>query len=130
MADSSGFARLLERLCRVTGFCTPTALMQLAVRRLLTVEVDGSVYERRRNFVLQGLQNAGYDVQPSQATYFLYPRSPIHDDFKFVELLAQRSVLVLPAALFHHSGHFRIALTAPVCDIERALRVLKTIAHI
>jgi aspartate aminotransferase len=130
MPDGAGFARLLERLCRVTGFCTPTALMQLAVRRLLAVEIDSSITERKRDLAVNRLQNAGYDLQPSQATFFLYPRSPIPDDFRFVELLAQRGVLVLPAALFHHSGYFRMALTAPESDIERALHVLKTTAQI
>jgi aspartate aminotransferase len=104
--------------------------MQLAVRRLLALEVDISISERRRNLVIDRLRDAGYHLQPSQATFFLYPRSPIEDDFTFVELLAQGGVLVLPAALFHHSGHFRMALTAPDSHIERALQVLSASAHI
>jgi len=129
MPEHATFGRRLERLCRVTGFCTPTALMQLAVRRLLTLEVDISISERRRNLVIGRLRDAGYHLQPSQGTFFLYPRSPIQDDFTFVELLAQRGVLVLPAALFHHSGYFRMALTAPDAHIERALQVLTAAAH-
>lgn len=125
MSDSAGFARLLERLCRVTGCCTPTALMQLAVRRLLGMTVENSTIERRRRLVTESLREAGYDFQPSEATFFIYPRSPIADDFRFAELLAEQGVLVLPATLFHHSHHFRIALTASDSHVERAMEILK-----
>jgi aspartate aminotransferase len=51
----------------------------------------------------------------------VYPRSPIPDDQRFVQRLAERGVLVLPSALFHHSGHVRLSLTASDEMIERAL---------
>jgi acyl-CoA synthetase (AMP-forming)/AMP-acid ligase II len=46
------------------------------------------------------------------------------DDFPFVEGLARDGVLVLPAPVFHHKGHFRLALTGSPEMLERALPVL------
>jgi aspartate aminotransferase len=124
MEGALEFAHLLERLCRVTGFCTPTALMQLAIRRLLDLQVDVSTVARRRDILLRAMADTGYEVEPSQATYFLYPRSPETDDFQFAASIAQRGLLVLPAPLFHHRGHFRLCLTAGDSAVGRAAEVL------
>jgi aspartate aminotransferase len=123
MADHDAVAGQLERLCRTMGFCTPTSLMQLAVRDLLTIKPDLEPIQRRRSRMLEGLQSSGYEVTPSQGTFFLYVRSPDDDDFAFVERLADRSVLVLPSSVFHQAGYFRISLTARDDMIERALPV-------
>ena len=113
----------LERLCRTMGFCTPTALMQLAVRSLLGERPDLSPIERRRERTIQLLGEAGYRIVPSQATFFLYVSSPDLDDFAFAEALADRGVLVLPSSIFHHSGHFRVSFTASDEMVDRALPI-------
>jgi aspartate aminotransferase len=118
------FSRLLERLMRVTGFCTPSALMQRALGALLPLRPALDRFAERRARALQALQAGGYEVVPSQGTFFLYPRTPGGDDFAFCERLARRGVLVLPAPVFHHRGHFRLALTARDQTIDRALAVL------
>jgi aspartate aminotransferase len=105
------------------GFCTPTSLMQLAVRDLLNTRPNLEQIQCRRVRILDALQASGYQVIPSQATFFLYVRSPEDDDFAFVERLAEHSVLVLPSSVFHHKGYFRISLTASEDMIERALPV-------
>jgi aspartate aminotransferase len=109
---------------RVTGFCTPTALMQLALGTLATLRPALDKLAERRARALDGLARADYAVVPSQATFFLYPRTPAGDDFAFTERLAHRGVLVLPADVFHHRGHFRISLTARDDMLDRALAVL------
>jgi aspartate aminotransferase len=78
----------------------------------------------RRDRVVNGLRDAGYDVVPPQATFFLYPRSPIADADAFAMRLARRGVMVLPASVFHDEGRFRIALTGSEPMIDRALDVL------
>jgi aspartate aminotransferase len=121
--DHEAVAHQLERLCRTMGFCTPTSLMQLAVRDLLNTRPNLEQIQRRRTRILDALQASGYQVIPSQATFFLYVRSPEDDDFAFVERLAEHFVLVLPSSMFHQKGYFRIALTASEDMIERALPV-------
>lgn len=126
--DREPVARQLERLCRTMGFCTPTSLMQLAVRALLTVKPDLEQIRWRRQRMLDALQSSGYRVIPSQATFFLYARSPDEDDFAFIERLARHYVLALPSSIFHHRGYFRISLTASDDMVERALPVFRALA--
>lgn len=127
MPGADAFAERLLTWCRVMGFCTPTALMQLAVRTLVGAgrRPDFAAITARRARAVERLQAAGYDLVPSDATFFLYPRVPWNmDDFAFAELLAGDGVLVLPSSLFHHRGHVRLALTAPDRELDEALDVM------
>jgi aspartate aminotransferase len=122
--ERKAFAQLLERLTRIMGFCTPTALMQHAIGDLINVTPTFVEVERRRARTITALTAAGYDIVPSQATFFLYPAAPGGDDFAFTERVVKKGVMVLPSAIFHHEGHFRIALTASDEMLDRALTVL------
>jgi len=113
----------LERACRMMGFCTPTSLMQLAIRKLLAHGPDLQRLSARRERLCSALRSYGYSVVPGQATFFLYVRSPDRDDFAFTERLASKGVFVLPGSLFHDSGYFRISVTASDEMVERALPV-------
>jgi aspartate aminotransferase len=121
-------ASLAEELVlwtRITGLATPTALMQRAVPRLLSVRYDqGWLVEWRELFVKE-LSAAGYDPVPPEATMFIYAQTPSpYDDFEFVEDLAAAGLLVLPAPVFHHRGYFRLALTGSEPMLEQALSAL------
>ena len=122
--DAAERVQRLERLCRVQGFATPTALMQLALPALLEVPADTAALLPRRTRSVARLRDAGYELAAPDATFFLYPRTPYGDDFRFAESLAGEGVLVLPAPVFHHAGHFRISLTTPDDVLDRALDVL------
>lgn len=126
LQDREDVRQRLEHLCRIMGFCTPTALMQLAVGRLLECKENLSAIRRRRTEWIARLRECGYTLGSSQATFFLYPRTPIHDDVAFVEMLAEQGVLVLPASVFHHAGHFRISVTATDEMLDRAWPVLQS----
>jgi aspartate aminotransferase len=128
MTERHGTRLLLERLCRVMGFCTPTALMQLAVRNMLDIKPDLSRIAVRRERVLSELTASGYTLMPSQATFFLYPQTTGPDDVAFTEELSRKGVLVLPAAMFHHEGHVRISLTATDEMFDKALPILQEAA--
>ena len=115
----------MVRWTRITGLCTPTALMQRAVGRLLTLRYDQSWLDQWRRRFLDDLDQAGYFVVPPDATLFLYVRTPdAADDFSFIENLASHGVLALPAPVFHHSGYFRLSLTGSEPMLERALSAL------
>ncbi|MBU4503230.1 MAG: aminotransferase class I/II-fold pyridoxal phosphate-dependent enzyme, partial [Proteobacteria bacterium] len=51
----------------------------------------------------------GYEfVRPSGA-FYLFPKSPVPDDVKFVKALLDELILVVPGSGFGGPGHFRIA---------------------
>jgi aspartate aminotransferase len=103
--------------------------MQLAARKLLEIKPDVSGIIARRTRILEALTAGGYDFHPSQATFFIYPRAPGGDGDAFAARLAAKGVLVLPASVFHHSGFFRMSLTAPDDQIERAATALLAVEH-
>lgn len=127
MPDGDAFATRLVQWTRAMGFCTPTALMQHALPDLIDLRPDLTAITKRRARVIAGLSAASYTMHASDATFFLYPKTPAGDDFAFAEALGERGVLVLPAPLFHHRGHFRISVSASDEMVERALEVLATL---
>ncbi len=114
----------LVRWTRIAGVATPTALMQSAIPRLVELTYDDAWLARRRAWLVARLRSAGYRVAETDATLFVYVKTPRGwSDWAFTRSLASRGVLVLPAPVFHHSGWFRVALTASEPMIERALEV-------
>jgi aspartate aminotransferase len=124
------FRRELERWTRVAGIATPTALMQKALPRLLELRHDDGWLPAWRERMVGELERAGYEVSHPDATLFVYARTPAayEDDFAFMEDLARRGVLALPAPAFHHRGWFRLSLTASEEMLGRALPVLEEVA--
>ncbi len=121
------YAQELIKLTRIMGFCTPTALMQLALGDLLQIRGPIATTARKRDRTLEVLRRAGYKVVASQATFFLYPQAPGGDATAFTEYLARKGVMILPASVFHHHGHFRISLTASDEMLDRGLEVLEQV---
>jgi aspartate aminotransferase len=111
---------------RITGFATPTSLMQRAIPRLLSLRYPQEWLVGWRERFVDGLRAGGYDVVSPDATMFVYARTPAayDDDFEFVRDLAESGLLVLPAPVFHHRGYFRLSMTGSEPMLEQALSVL------
>jgi aspartate aminotransferase len=110
-------AELVER-SRSMGFGCPNTLMQEIARRLLWLEPDTRWLREAQLFIRAVLAANGYEVIEAPATTFVYARTPIADDWRFVRQLASRGVLALPSALFHERGHFRLALNVDRRGLE------------
>ncbi|MEL7238599.1 MAG: aminotransferase class I/II-fold pyridoxal phosphate-dependent enzyme, partial [Planctomycetota bacterium] len=127
MFDAASVAEDYTKWCRIMGFCTPTALMQQAVPHLLGVKTDLTPVRRRREVLIEAMSAAGYELSPSDATFFLYAAAPGGDDFAFTERLAERGTLVLPSSLFHHRGYFRLSVTGSEQMVAQALTALREV---
>jgi aspartate aminotransferase len=109
-------------LCnRILGFVNAPALMQRLVARLTKVSVDVSAYKRRRDLLIEGLSDAGYQYVVPQGAFYLFCRSPIEDDVEFVKYLQRYNILVVPGSGFGGPGYFRIAYGVPERVIEKAI---------
>lgn len=127
--DHLALAGGLERLCRAMGFCTPTALMQKVVRVFVSWQPAHNLIAQRRDRLKSALERGGFEIAPSQATFFLYAKALIDDDFAFAEALAERSVLVMPSSIFHQRGYFRVSATASEDMIDRAAAVFEDLRN-
>jgi aspartate aminotransferase len=115
LADHDDAVRTTERALRTTGFCAPTALMQLLVTELADLVPDTQTLRRDQEDFRSRLADLGYQPCRASATSFVYVRCPdeLGDDREFVEQLAARGLLAMPSSVFHEPGYFRLALNEP-----------------
>jgi len=106
---------------RILGFVNAPALMQRVVGRLQGMTVDVDVYRKKRDLLCNGLIEAGYDVLKPEGAFYLFPKTPIHDDVAFVHALKKRRILTVPGSGFAGPGHFRIAYCVNDVTIVNAL---------
>jgi aspartate aminotransferase len=107
------------------GWLFPSAIMQYSLSELDRLSIDIVELERKRDLLVAELGDSGYDLQPPEGTFYLWVRSPDPNDVGFVEMLAERGVLVLPGTTCASPGHFRISLTGTAEMIERSLPVFR-----
>ncbi len=94
---------------RTLGFVNAPALMQRAVAKLQGVSVDISHYAGKRKLLCEGLHKAGYEFITPPGAFYLFPKSPVPDDVKFVKILQEELILAVPGSGFGCPGHFRLA---------------------
>ena len=78
----------------------------------------------KRNRVVVGLTDAGYEVTTPEGTFYVVVKSPdVPDDLVFSDRLAEQGLFILPGAIFDMPGYFRISLTATMEMIDEALPI-------
>jgi aspartate aminotransferase len=92
-------------------------MLQLAVAQLQGVTVDVSIYRKRRDMLCQGLREIGYDFNVPEGAFYLFPRTPLPDDVKFVSTLKEELILAVPGAAFGAPGFFRLSYAVPESTI-------------
>ena len=95
-------------------------MVQLAVAQLQGVTVDVSIYKRRRDILCLGLADAGYEFNIPQGAFYLFPKSPIPDDVKFLSILKDELILAAPGVAFGAPGYFRLSYAVPDATIAGA----------
>ncbi len=100
-------------------------MLQLAVARLQGITVDVSIYKRRRDMFCQGLADAGYEFNIPQGAFYLFPKSPIPDDVKFLSILKDELILAVPGVGFGAPGYFRLSYAVPDATIAGSFKGFK-----
>ncbi|MDD5724498.1 MAG: pyridoxal phosphate-dependent aminotransferase [Syntrophales bacterium] len=109
MADIERLIGGLTLSNRILGFVNAPALMQRVVARMQGIYVDVEHYRRKRDLLCDGLWQAGLEFERPQGAFYLFPRTPIEDDVKFVRALQEKNILVVPGSGFGGPGHIRIS---------------------
>ena len=121
MPGREAFRDAIETMQISGGWLFPNASMQYALPRLETLAFDIPLFQRKRDVMVDALRDIGYRVTVPEATFYLFPESPLADDGAFVESLDREGVLVLPGGMFETPGFFRISLTATMDSIEASI---------
>jgi aspartate aminotransferase len=106
---------------RILGFVNAPALMQRILIKLQGVSVNVSEYKWKRDNLCRGLAEAGYSFVKPEGAFYLFPKSPIADDVKFVNSLLEENILGVPGTGFGTPGHFRLAYCVADRVIEGSL---------
>ena len=140
MGFAAGNPRLISALARVKSYLDYGAFtpIQVAAAAALNGPQDcvaemRALYRDRRDVLVKGLQQAGWDVPPCEGSMFLW--APIPERFRHLGsvefsklLLAKAKVAVAPGVGFgeHGDGHVRIALVENTHRIRQALRGIRS----
>jgi alanine-synthesizing transaminase len=139
MGFAAGNPRLIAALTRVKSYLDYGAFapIQIAAAAALNGPQDcvaemRDLYRERRDVMVKGLANAGWEVPSPDGSMFLW--APIPQRFRHLGsvdfaklLLAKAKVAVAPGIGFgeHGDGHVRIALVENTQRIRQAMRGIK-----
>jgi aspartate aminotransferase len=113
---------------RTLGFVNAPALFQRVVSKFQRTSVDIGEYQRKRDTLYGALVEAGFDCVKPQGAFYMFPRSPVADELKFIQSLQQEErIMVVPGRGFGKKGYFRIAYCVPMGTIEKSLDGFKRI---
>ncbi len=140
MGFAAGNPRLISALTRVKSYLDYGAFapIQIAAAAALNgpqdcVQEMRDLYRERRDVLVKGLAQAGWNVPSPEGSMFLW--APIPERFRHMGsvdfsklLLAKAKVAVAPGIGFgeHGDGHVRIALVENTQRIRQALRGIKS----
>ena len=111
------------------GWGFPDAVMQYAVPELETLSIDLPALTAKRDRLLAALRGWGYQMAPSQGTFYLWGKAPGGDAPRFCAALKAHKISVMPGTLFDCPANFRVCLTATEQMIERALAGFQAVAE-
>ena len=103
------------------AYAFPTAVLQRALPELERLSIDIDQMQRKRDRMVSALREIGYSVHSPEGTFYLFPKSPISDDWAFIAKLEERNIYCHPGSISDWPGYFRISLTASEEMIEQSL---------
>lgn len=129
MKDSLYLSKTLSFTIRILGYVNAPAFMQRVVQNLQGVSVPIEYYQERRDFLYNNLTSLGYKIRKPEGAFYLFPKSPIEDDMKFVMELKEQKILVTPGRGFGRPSYFRIAYCVDFDTIKRSIDGFKELAQ-
>jgi alanine-synthesizing transaminase len=142
LAFVCGNARIIHALARIKSYLDYGVFQPIQIAGIIALEGDQrcvkeivSVYEKRRDVLVDGLNKIGWTVPKPSGTMFVW--APIPAQFRalgsleFAKLLVQEAkVAVSPGIGFgeYGEGYVRFALVENEQRIRQALRGLKTLS--
>ena len=119
----AGAAELMAALIlcnRTLGFVNAPALGQQILLAALGAEVDLEVYRARRDAMIEVLDGAGLEYARPQGAFYVFPKSPVPDDRRFVDALFAERILAVPGSGFGRAGYIRLAFCVDESVIRRS----------
>ncbi|OPX86752.1 MAG: Aspartate aminotransferase [Pelotomaculum sp. PtaB.Bin104] len=94
---------------RTLGYVNAPALMQRLVAGLQHESVDIAGYQEKRDILYNHLTAIGFKMIKPQGAFYLFPQSPLIDDFEFIKVAQKFNILAVPGSGFGKPGYFRLS---------------------
>lgn len=114
---------------RILGFVNAPSILQLAVAKAVREKTDISYYDRNRSALLKGLTECGFTCTKPEGAFYLFMKSPIEDEKKFVEMAKKHHILIVPGSTFMCPGYVRIAYCVAYETIMNSMPAFKKLAE-
>jgi aspartate aminotransferase len=120
MTDGGELMNAVIMTNRILGFVNAPALAQRILSETINESVDLEIYRSRRQAMAEVLDAAGIEYSMPRGAFYFFPKSPIEDEMKFIELLMKENILVVPGRGFGYPGYFRLAFCVDEATIRRS----------
>jgi aspartate/methionine/tyrosine aminotransferase len=131
-----GPAAIIDKLTMMqqyTFVCAPHPLQWAGLAALQTdMTSQVAEYAKRRDFIVAGLREAGYQVAPTGGAFYVFPEMlrGYESATQFVSRAIENELLIIPGNIFsQRDTHFRISYAASWDTLRRGLKVLQEIAR-
>lgn len=117
---------------RINGFVNAPAFFQKVVAKSWNAKCDFSPYLKRRNMLMEVLDNAGIEYAQPEGAFYMFCKVPPQfgdDDAAFVEVLEKHLILCAPGAGFGKKGWFRAAYCVSEKSIINSKQAFYDAAH-
>ena len=97
---------------RVLGYVNAPAFFQKVITQTWDCQCDYSLYEKRRNLLIDVMDYAGLEYAMPEGAFYLFVKVPDgwnDDDLAFTNHLKEYNILCAPGSSFGGPGWFRIA---------------------
>ena len=118
MPDAGKLIAGLTVTIRSLGFVNAPVVGQRLAAALCEKAVDTSVYQRRRDAMVEALSAAGIRFAMPRGAFYIFAEVPGGDDRAFVEHLVTENILAVPGSGFGRPGYMRLAF----CVNEKNIR--------
>ncbi len=134
LAAPKAIAQKIAMVHQFTVTSATTSSQEAALEAFQNGPDDGLVmkaeYEKRRDFVVAGLREAGFELETPRGTFYAFAKIPAAlgtDSFAVCRQLAKEAkVAVIPGASFPAGeGHIRLSFAASMTDLEEAISRIK-----
>ena len=113
---------------RILGFVNAPSLQQRVIKRCLDAKCDVSYYNRNREFLYEGLKEAGFSCIKPEGAFYLFVKSPVEEEKVFCEAAKKYHILIVPGSSFACPGYVRIAYCVSYETIQKAMPYFKELA--
>lgn len=119
----------MAALQQYTFVCAPHPLQHAALEAFETdIKPLVDSYRDRRDHVVGGLRDAGYELADPGGAFYAFPKVPKNhgNATDFVAKAIEHELLVIPGGIFsHRDTHFRLSYAASPETLDRGLEVLR-----